>query len=307
MRKRETVPLSVSFHDTLNVGSVTMPKIPFDASKVKWEPPDWRMRKTILEKAAEELREGKMDDETKKSLDELLGAVKKSRISPKAERYARAYGAPPYHREETFAEKEDRLRREHLERVAAEKARLERERLWREEELERERLTKIEREKREAAERDRLERERWRGRFEQLVSPPRIYHRDALKVEIAALSVNSAKACVVLRCVLCEELIQQFKTELPESKRSWNGIDQVWEFHPSVMPQVKSILKQYVKDIQVVGVPKAIPSTKFDQLLAKLNKEDKAAMYRLLAAKYHPDRGGSHEVMTLINQVFKEK
>jgi hypothetical protein len=72
------------------------------------------------------------------------------------------------------------------------------------------------------------------------------------------------------------------------------------------MPELRSVLKSHFKDIQVLGVPKAIPSTKFDQLVAKLDKDDRQKIYKLLALKYHTDRGGSHETMVLINQVFKE-
>lgn len=181
------------------------------------------------------------------------------------------------------------------------------------ERLERERRERAEREERERLERERLERERERQRkaveealFKKLSAPAPLVSIEQLAGETAYLSVNPAKACITLRCPVALQLMQRLES-LGTSKVRWNGVDQTFEVNPSALPEVKLVLKSFFKDVQVIGVQKAVPATKFDQLLAKLDREDKSKIYRLLAAKYHPDSPrGSHEVMVLINQCFKE-
>lgn len=280
-----------------------MSKIEFDATKVYRSAAAIRAEESarIYEKYAEALKPdgiAKMDAETKSAIEDLLKTVRKGPLptppSPKP---------VPY---DDFAAARDR---EYIEKVTRERDAARYREVERERAYERDRA--LARERAEAARleeaRIRKETEAQRERFAELSNPPRFHHREALRNEVAALSVNSAKACVVLRCIQCKELVDQLEREVPQTKRAWNGLDMVWEFHPSAMSQVRGILGLYFKDIQVVGVPKAIPATKFDQLFAKLTKDDKNKIYRLLAGTYHPDKGGSAEVMTLINLVFKEK
>ena len=82
--------------------------------------------------------------------------------------------------------------------------------------------------------------------------------------------------------------------------------DGLFECTSEAMKQVKPLLAKTFKDIQMIGVPKVAPVTKFDALMAKLDKEDRSKIYKLLALKYHVDKGGRHDMMVLINQVFKE-
>jgi hypothetical protein len=126
-----------------------------------------------------------------------------------------------------------------------------------------------------------------------------------LKNEVATLSVDTSSASIVLKAPLTEALIKRIENAVPITQREWLPDKRAWRFSPACINILKPILKDEYKDIQMLGVPKALPSTKFDQLMAKLTKDDKALVYRLLASKYHPDKGGSHEVMTLINIVFR--
>ena len=132
---------------------------------------------------------------------------------------------------------------------------------------------------------------------------------ELLAMSTAAISVNTSKACIVLNTsnLVSDALMSAFeKIDPKRSQIIFNVQLTVWEIHPGIMAQVKPILAKMFKTVQVVGVPKAIPATKFDQLLTKLDKDDKAKIYKLLAMKYHTDRGGAHDTMVLINQVFKE-
>lgn len=126
-----------------------------------------------------------------------------------------------------------------------------------------------------------------------------------LKEQVATLSVDTASASIVLKAPLNPDTITRIERAVPFTQREWLGSERAWRFAPAALPMLKPILKDVYKDVQMLGVPKALPSTKFDQLMAKLSKDDKASMYKLLASKYHPDKGGTHELMTLINIVFR--
>ena len=127
----------------------------------------------------------------------------------------------------------------------------------------------------------------------------------SLKDQIATLSVDTASASIVFKGPVNTEFIQRIENSIPMTQREWLPSMKAWRFSPAALPMLKPILRDTYKDVQMLGVPKALPSTKFDQLMAKLSKDDKASIYKILASKYHPDKGGSHEVMTLINIVFR--
>jgi hypothetical protein len=126
-----------------------------------------------------------------------------------------------------------------------------------------------------------------------------------LKEQVATLSVDTSSASVVFKAPLNNTLISRINNSVPLTQREWVPDKKVWRFSPAAIPILKPILKDVYKDVVMLGVPKALPSTKFDQLISKLSKDDKAAVYKLLASRHHPDKGGSHEVMTLINIVFR--
>lgn len=126
-----------------------------------------------------------------------------------------------------------------------------------------------------------------------------------LKDQIATLSVDTASASIIFKAPINDALISRIENAIPVTQREWLEDKRAWRFAPACLNILKIILKDTYKDIQTIGVPKAIPATKFDQLMSKLSKDDKASIYAMLAKKYHPDKGGSHEVMTLINTVFR--
>lgn len=142
--------------------------------------------------------------------------------------------------------------------------------------------------------------------------PAPVHHTQPanLRDEIAVLSINSAKACIVMRAIVNDSFVNELQTRIESKYWQWSTTDsQLIEFNPCVLQKLKQLLASFYKEVQVFGVPKALPSTKFDKLMAKMDKNDRQKLYRILAAKYHPDLKphGSHEVMTLINEVFKNE
>ena len=284
-----------------------MPKIPFDASKVRTTPYADAIRKAFVDRYGK-IYESKvtgipMDPTTKAALDSLMkpkerpgyegrsrrtvppvsdwDARDKEAIKPFGDTFESAYER--YKPRETSALEREALRE-------AERMRGIREEAKHKERIESARRLEAERQEREA----------------KANQPASFIADDLVKHEVAAISVNSAKACIVINMQLSKQLYTFLLERFKVDKLRFDAKLGVWEAHPSIMPELRSVLKSHFKDIQVLGVPKAIPSTKFDQLVAKLDKDDRQKIYKLLALKYHTDRGGSHETMVLINQVFKE-
>jgi len=122
---------------------------------------------------------------------------------------------------------------------------------------------------------------------------------------IAVLSVNQAKACIVFKAPTNTAVRNEITRLAGPNQAKYNKQDDVWELHPAILPGLKLVLKTHYKDVQVLGVQKQVQATKFDQLMARLSKDDKDKIYKLLALKYHPDKGGDKETMVLVNLVFK--
>jgi len=226
-----------------------------------------------------------MDEETRKAIDELTSTGKR-RSRP-------TYGpVPPLHKREAFDYRahatamgiHKAAERESLERAAAYRRR--------EEELEHERarLAALAAKASEFAKGER---------------PNRVFKGIDLKLEVAILSVDTSAACIVLNAPMTEAMIKTIEDTIMVTQRCWVSDKHIWRFSPMALPMLKPLLKAHYKDVQTLGVPKAIPSTKFDQLMHRIDKDDKDKIYKLLAMKHHPDRGGSKETMTLINLVFK--
>ena len=273
-----------------------MAKIEGDFGSMPDRRPGWLRHKVeTLEKIAKESKMGEeMDKETKSLLDDLLEMKRppKSmggrRTMPPHDSALRDK-APFWKPLEVDPEEEKRIK----EAAALEKA--ERARRMEAEEVARKERERIREQERIAAERARILDE-----WCQLQAQDRMHD---MSNDIAYVSVNTAKACVVVRAYFTGLFMEDLHKNV---KKGFKFVEGVLEVDPKCMPKIKPLLAKWYKEVQMVGVPKALPTTKFDQLMAKLDKEDKAKIYKLLALKYHVDKGGDHETMVLINQVFKE-
>ena len=287
-----------------------MAKIPGDMGKARSPSTKVRDRAETLAEVMERVKVMGMDEETRKVISDMLGTVRPSAPAKP--------GRPSFSDRERIArEKREmeerweaaRVERERIEALEAERARKaaeERAMRWEEE-------SRLRREREEAARRLEEERERIRAierkrarKQEVLREWQSILAEEAgethdLKLETATVSVNPAKACVTVRC--------PFNATFAGQMCAIKGVsfaDGLFECTSEAMKQVKPLLAKTFKDVQMIGVPKVAPVTKFDALMAKLDKEDRSKIYKLLALKYHVDKGGRHDMMVLINQVFKE-
>lgn len=305
-------PVISTIHDSIFVESISeadMAKIPGDMSKARVSPKA-RDRAETLAEVMERVKEMGMDEDTRKIISDMLGTVRPS--------------APPRSDRSSFAERErgarireeyarrmaaERVAREHAEAIAREERRkrdAERAAAWEEEmRLSKERAAREEREREERARLAAIERKKARKqevlREWQSILAEEAGETHDLKLETATVSVNPAKACVTVRC--------PFNATFAGQMCAIKGVsfaDGLFECTSEAMKQVKPLLAKTFKDVQMIGVPKVAPVTKFDALMAKLDKEDRSKIYKLLALKYHVDKGGRHDMMVLINQVFKE-
>lgn len=128
---------------------------------------------------------------------------------------------------------------------------------------------------------------------------------DMTKNDMAVMSVDQAKAVLTLKVLYNPFFNQRLKERVEPKYRNWNPTNKCWELHPSKMKDVQQICQEFYKGVQIIG-QKPVLGSKFEKLLSKLTKDDKVSIYRLMALKYHPDKGGSHEVMSLLNEVFKQ-
>lgn len=274
-----------------SISEADMAKIPGDMSKARVSPKA-RDRAETLADVMERVKSVGMDEDTRKIISDMLGTVRPS--------------APPRHSRPSFSERErearirdEYIRRREAERAESDRIEAERAKRWEEE-------TRLAREREEERKRIRaIERKRARKqevlREWQSILAEEAGETHDLKLETATVSVNPAKACVTVRC--------PFNAAFAGQMCAIKGVsfaDGLFECTSEAMKQVKPLLAKTFKDVQMIGVPKVAPVTKFDALMAKLDKEDRSKIYKLLALKYHVDKGGRHDMMVLINQVFKE-
>jgi hypothetical protein len=262
-----------------------MPKIVFSLSEMKAKHA-LRMAGRVFEATVGDI----VDDHTRDAISDLLGKVGKKSPRRTSTTYSGGFGG----RAETYAERDER---ECAERRDAAKRRAEFDRAGR---------ASYEERVKEHREKEAREREHYTYTSARSTGPVYVTNEELLQVSVS-VSVDTSKACIIVNaCGKTSKALQERIAKHPENMLRYVVSKDVWEVHPSIMPDFKLVLKQFFKEIQVVGVPKAVPSTKFDQLLSKLDKDDKNKMYKLLALKYHTDRGGNHDTMVLVNLVFKE-
>lgn len=295
-------PVISTLHDSMvgeSISEADMAKIPGDMSKARVSPKA-RDRAETLAEVMERVKEMGMDEDTRKIISDMLGTVRPS--------------APPRSGRSSFVEREReaRLREEYARRIEAErreerrKAEAERAMRWEEEARlarereEAERRLEEERERIRAIERKRARKQEVLREWQSILAEEAGETHD-LKLETATVSVNPAKACVTVRCPFNATFAGQMC-----AIKGVSFVDGLFECTSEAMKQVKPLLAKTFKDVQMIGVPKVAPVTKFDALMAKLDKEDRSKIYKLLALKYHVDKGGRHDMMVLINQVFKE-
>lgn len=126
--------------------------------------------------------------------------------------------------------------------------------------------------------------------------------------ETAKVWLDEGKGVLCARFPYKQSAIDEFREKIPKGKKSWNAEDKLWEFSVETIDVVVEILTKNfdaVIDLTQATAPSQVVVSG-DPLLSLLDKDDIQALYRVLAKKYHPDRGGDADKMARINQIFNQ-
>ena len=126
--------------------------------------------------------------------------------------------------------------------------------------------------------------------------------------QTAKIWLDEGKGVLCSRFPYKQSAIDEFREKIPKGKKAWNAEDKLWEFSVETIGIVVEILARNFDEVidltQATTPSQTVVSG--DPLLSLLDKEDIQAIYRLLAKRHHPDRGGDAGKMAKINQLFSQ-
>ena len=129
-----------------------------------------------------------------------------------------------------------------------------------------------------------------------------------INLTYAKLWIDEGKGILCARLPYNQKAIDEFREKIPKGKKAWNADDKLWEFSVETIDVVVDILTRNFDE--VIDLTQAVPTASVvvsgDPLLSLLDKEDLQVIYRILAKRHHPDRGGDAEKMARINQIFSQ-
>lgn len=105
--------------------------------------------------------------------------------------------------------------------------------------------------------------------------------------------------------------IEDIKSWIETSGRMWNPITKFWEVKEIHLETLVSILKKHFGDKVTQNLTTEVASPKnlfvpVFEALKKLPNGDIKRVYRLLAQAFHPDAGGTNELMSKLNEAYSE-
>ena len=124
------------------------------------------------------------------------------------------------------------------------------------------------------------------------------------KDQCLSVGVNASKACITFRPPFTIEFIEALKQGLVMDHIEWSKVNGVVELNPNALEDFKRIATEHYIGVKMVGEYQK-ERTDADKLMAKLSEDAKKQCHRVLSKLYHPDVGGSQEMMALVNNVFK--
>jgi hypothetical protein len=102
---------------------------------------------------------------------------------------------------------------------------------------------------------------------------------------------------------------EEFKKTIPTKKRVWDKDDKVWLVVKDQFDRLTHLLDKYYDETILLDFPAQEVSDSAWSTLGLLPNaplEVVQAVYKALALKYHPDKGGDPLIMTNINVAYKE-
>lgn len=106
-----------------------------------------------------------------------------------------------------------------------------------------------------------------------------------------------------------KEFVEALKTNIPAKKRLYSDYDKAWIVIRDQFDRVAAICEKYFNEVNLVDFPlPEIASTSWSTLylVEGAPLEVVRAVYKALAQKYHPDKGGDVGTMQSINAAYKD-
>lgn len=108
-----------------------------------------------------------------------------------------------------------------------------------------------------------------------------------------------------------KDFVDDLKAFIEPSGRRWNPDTLFWEVKEIYLGTLVSVLKKHFGNnvSQNLTTEQATSGNMFKPVFAVLKdmpNSDMKRVYTALAFALHPDRGGSHEQMVLLNQAYEE-
>lgn len=145
---------------------------------------------------------------------------------------------------------------------------------------------------------------RWEVRF----VPRNFKGWEGIDVKTAKLWLDQERGVLCAKFPYDEKVIKEIKDRIPTGKKMWKSETKIWEFSVETIKEIVSILEAHFE--KVIDLTKeeqqvVLQGGVKDLLLNLLDADDKKAIYRILARKYHPDAGGDGKKMSEINAIFQ--
>jgi len=127
--------------------------------------------------------------------------------------------------------------------------------------------------------------------------------------EIPIAKTGRTTGFLFLEAPYNKEFLDSLKASVPQSKRVWDNNDKAWYVVRDQFDKLSHLLDMYYDETILVDFPAAqVSSTAWARLYLVENAplEVVRAVFKVLAMKHHPDKGGDAGTMQVINDAYKE-
>ena len=127
--------------------------------------------------------------------------------------------------------------------------------------------------------------------------------------QVASLRYMPNDILLELEAPYNKDFTDTLKKSITSKKRVWNNEDKSWFIVKDQLDKLCHLLDQYFDETILLDFPpQQLSSTAWSKLflLEGAPIEVIRAVYKALALKHHPDKGGDTAIMTNINVAYKE-
>ena len=124
----------------------------------------------------------------------------------------------------------------------------------------------------------------------------------------AAINRSDTKGWVDVVSPYNADYIEDLKTVIQPSHRKWDPNQKVWRVSEIYLEELVGLLKMHFDEVTTNLTEPEQPAVDniFKPVFSALKGDDMDKVYRALAFALHPDRGGSAEQMSKLNQAYQE-